>query len=242
MSDDVSLWAAALAGLVSFLSPCVLPLIPGYISFISGLSLQDLKESDRSAGLLWKAFLSSLWFVLGFSFVFILLGASATALGQLFLDKIDALRKVAGVVIIVFGLHLVGILRIPFLQYEKKLNVRTKPLTAVGAFVVGAAFAFGWTPCIGPILAGILSLASTQETIGQGVLLLSVYSLGLGVPFLLTSLFFQTFLRFSAGFRRYLRVVEVVSGILLIAVGILVMTDRLSRLAQYLTFLNRFAL
>lgn len=242
MVNNLNLLTAALAGLVSFLSPCVLPLIPGYISFISGISLKDLKETDLSWEVGRRAFVSSLWFVLGFSMVFIALGASATVLGTLLLQKLQLLRQAAGVVIILLGLHLIGILRIPFLQYEKKLEVGQRPLTAMGAFVVGAAFAFGWTPCIGPILAGILALASTQETIAKGALLLTVYSLGLGIPFLLTSLGVGAFFRFFSRFRRYLRMVEIVSGFLLVAIGILILTDRLTALAQYLTFLNRFAL
>ena len=239
---DISFLTAALAGLVSFLSPCVLPLIPGYISFISGVSLQELRETAVAKETLRRAFVSSLWFVLGFSLVFVALGASATALGQLFLQRLEILKRIAGGVVILFGLHLIGVIRIPFLQYEKKLDVGKKPLTGVGAVVVGAAFAFGWTPCIGPILAGILALASTQETVLEGMLLLTVYSLGLGIPFLLTSLGVQAFWRFFTRFRRYLRAVEVVSGLLLVGIGILIVTDRLTALAQYLTFFNRFSL
>ena len=242
MTDNLNLLTAAVAGLISFLSPCVLPLIPGYISFISGISLQDLKGTDRSFEVSRRAFVSSLWFVLGFSAVFIALGASATVVGTLLLQKLQLLKQVAGVLIILLGLHLIGILRIPFLQYEKKLEVGQRPLTALGAFLVGAAFAFGWTPCIGPILAGILALASTQETIAQGMGLLAVYSVGLGIPFLLTSLGVGAFFRFFSRFRRYLRIVEIASGFLLVAIGILIFTDRLAGLAQYLTFLNRFAL
>ncbi len=230
-----------LAGLVSFLSPCVLPLIPGYISFVSGVSLQDLQGASDGRTLR-RAFLSSVWFVLGFSAVFVLLGASATALGRLFLQRLSALRFVAGVVVVVFGLHLTGLIRIPFLQYEKKLEVKQRPLTAVGAFLVGTAFAFGWTPCIGPILAGILALASTQQTVAQGMLLLGAYSLGLGIPFLATSIGVQAFWGFFGRFRRYLRGVEIFSGILLVAIGILILTDRLTALAQYLAFFNRFSL
>ena len=241
MTSNTNLITAALAGLVSFLSPCVLPLIPGYISFISGLSLQDLQASADGRALR-RAFLSSIWFVLGFSLVFILLGASATALGQLFLQRLTLLKQIAGVVIIIFGLHLTGIFRIPFLQVEKKLEIRKKPLTLLGAFLVGTAFAFGWTPCIGPILAGILALASTQETILQGMLLLGVYSLGLGIPFLATSLGVGAFWKFFSRFRRYLRGVEIFSGILLVVIGILILTDRLTALAGSLSFFNRFSL
>ena len=240
--DKLNLATAAVAGLVSFLSPCVLPLIPGYISFISGVSLQDLRSEALPRQAARRAFVSSLWFVLGFSAVFIALGASATAVGELLLKKLSLLRVIAGLVIILLGLHLTGLFRIGWLQMEKKIEVRRRPLTALGALLVGAAFAFGWTPCIGPILAGILGLASTQETIGQGMLLLAAYSLGLGLPFLATSLGIEPFFRFLGRFRRYLRVVEVASGLLLVAVGLLMMTDRLSLLARSLGFLNRFAL
>ena len=242
MTGSLNLFTAFLAGIVSFLSPCVLPLIPGYISFISGLSLQDLQSPDGGAGTTRRAFLSSCWFVLGFSLVFIGLGASATAVGSLLLPRLAALRVVAGAAVFVFGLHLTGIFRIPFLQVEKKLEVRQRPLTAIGALLVGAAFAFGWTPCIGPILAGILALASTQETIGQGMFLLASYSLGLGLPFLATSLGVQAFFRFFRRFRRYLRAVEIGSGLLLLAIGFLIMTNRLTLLSGYLTFFNRFSL
>ena len=256
MTSSLNLVTAVLAGLVSFLSPCVLPLIPGYISFISGLSLQELRTAvphqrhgtssaartvpPRSP--VRRAFLSSVWFVLGFSAVFIALGASATALGSLLLPRLGVLRIIAGAVIVVFGLHLTGLFRIPFLQVERKVEVRKRPLTAVGVFLVGAAFAFGWTPCIGPILAGILALASTQETIGQGMLLLAAYSLGLGLPFLAASLGVPAFLRFFGRFKGYLRAVEIASGLLLLVVGGLIMVDRLTLLSRYLTFFNRFSL
>ena len=240
--NGINFLTAFLAGLVSFLSPCVLPLIPGYISFISGLSLQELRTPAAASQATRRAFLSSVWFVLGFSAVFIALGASATALGSLLLQKLSALRIAAGVVIILFGLHLTGIFRIPFLQYEKKVEIRQRPLTAAGVFLVGAAFAFGWTPCIGPILAGILALASTQETVPQGMLLLAAYSLGLGLPFLAASLGVQAFLRFFGRFKGTLRAVEIASGLLLLVVGALIMADRLTLLSRYLTFFNRFSL
>ncbi len=238
---DLNLIAAFGAGFLSFLSPCVLPLIPGYISFISGLSLGDLQGSDEGGAVVRRAFLSSLWFVFGFSAVFVALGASATAVGVLLLERLDLFRWIAGALIILFGIHLTGIIRIPFLQYEKKIDVRQRPLSAVGAFLVGAAFAFGWTPCIGPILAGILGLAATQETVGKGMLLLLVYSAGLGIPFLLTSLGVAQFMKWFARFRRYLRIVEIFSGVLLIVIGLFIVTDRLSWLARYLTMLDGFS-
>lgn len=242
MTSGLNLATAFVAGLASFLSPCVLPLIPGYICFISGLSLQDLNTAGPDKAAARRAFIGSVWFVLGFSVVFIALGASATALGTLLLRKLTLLRWVAGAVIIVFGIHLTGLFRIPFLQFEKKIEVRKRPLTQAGAFLVGAAFAFGWTPCIGPILAGILALASTQETIGKGMLLLAAYSAGLGIPFLAASLGVASFLRLFARFRKYLRAVEIFSGILLLVIGVLILTDRLSVLARCFQGFNRFAL
>ena len=240
--SHLNLLTAAIAGLVSFLSPCVLPLIPGYISFISGVSLQDLRGVSPSREQLLRAFVSSIWFVIGFSLVFVALGASATVLGRLFLEKLTFLKRVAGGVVILFGLHLTGLIRIPFLQYEKKLEIRKAPVNGIGALVLGAAFGFGWTPCIGPILAGVLALAGTQETVGQGMLLLTVYSLGLGIPFLATSLGIGLFWKLFSRFRKYLRLVEIASGLLLILIGFLMFTDRLTVFAQYLIFFNKFSL
>lgn len=239
---NVGLLTAAAAGVVSFLSPCVLPLIPGYISFISGESLTELREGEPDRRVRLRVLLRSVWFVAGFSVVFVALGASATEVGSFLLERMDLFRQVAGALIVILGLHLTGLIRIPFLQYEKKVEVRKQPLSFFSAFLVGAAFAFGWTPCIGPILAGILALAATQETVGQGMTLLAVYSLGLGVPFLATSLGVQRFWKFFTAFKRYLRIVEVISGVLLMAIGALIFTDRFGVLSQYLTFFNRFAL
>jgi cytochrome c-type biogenesis protein len=230
--------AAFVAGVLSFLSPCVLPLVPGYISLISGLSVDDLKEGG--SGGLRRLLLGSLSFILGFSVVFIALGAVATSAGQLAHQYRHQLAMIAGIVVAVFGLHLTGLIQIKALYADKRIHGvrRGGPF---GAFLVGFAFAFGWTPCIGPILAGILVLAGTQETLWKGVLLLAVYSLGLGVPFLLTALGLNRFLRFYGRFRRHLHVVEVVSGVLLIVFGLLIAFGRLTLLSQYLGVLNRFA-
>jgi cytochrome c-type biogenesis protein len=237
----VPLIAAFTAGLVSFLSPCVLPLVPGYISMISGASVQDL-NTGAQAGVLRKVLFHSFLFILGFSLVFISLGATATWLGQLLLSRMSVLLKIAGVVIILFGLHMTGILKIGLLYRDKRFHSAGKAATPGGAFIIGLAFAFGWTPCIGPILAAILTMAASQNTILAGVFLLAVYSAGLAVPFLLTSLGINHFLNFYQRFRAHLHQVEVFGGIVLIVLGALIMTNQFTRLSGYLSFLNRFAL
>lgn len=239
--ESVSLVAAFTAGLISFLSPCVLPLVPGYISMISGASVDELK-SDNKAEVFRKVLFHSLLFIAGFSVVFISLGASATWLGQVLLSRMSLLYKVAGIVIILFGLHLAGVLKIGFLYKDKRFHAAGKPATAAGSFLIGLAFAFGWTPCIGPILAAILTLAASQDTVSAGIVLLATYSLGLAVPFFLTSLGINRFLGFYSRFRTHLHQVEVFSGIILIVLGAMIYTNQFTRLAGYLSFLNRFAL
>ena len=231
--------AAFVAGLLSFLSPCVLPLVPGYVSLISGASAEDLQSEHRRLG---RVMLHSITFILGFSVVFIALGAVATGIGQMVNEYHNILAKVAGVIVIVFGLHLTGLLKIKALYMDKRMHDVKGGSSAWGSFAVGFAFAFGWTPCIGPILATILVLAGAQETVFKGVLLLAVYSMGLAVPFLLTSLGVDRFLGFYTKFRRHLHTVEVISGVLLIAVGLLIFMNNLKLLSGYLSFLNRFAL
>jgi cytochrome c-type biogenesis protein len=232
--------AAFVAGLLSFLSPCVLPLVPGYVSLISGASVEDLQTQERR--LLGTVMLHSITFVLGFSVVFIALGAVATSVGQLVNEYHSLLSKVAGIVVIIFGLHLTGLLKIKALYADKRMHEVKGGSSPFGSFVVGFAFAFGWTPCIGPILATILVLASAQGTVLKGIILLAVYSMGLAVPFLLTSLGVDRFLAFYGRFRRHLHTVEVCSGILLIAIGVLIFLNNLKLLSGYLTFLNRFSL
>ncbi len=240
--DNVSVFTAFVAGLISFLSPCVLPLVPGYISIISGFSLDQLKDKNLQGSLTRSVVLNSLMFILGFSVTFISLGASATWLGQILLSRMQLLYRLAGLIIIVFGIHLLGIVKLNFLYQDKRFHNVEKPRGVLGAFVLGLAFAFGWTPCIGPILAGILTIASTKQTVGQGVLLLGIYSLGLGVPFLMTSLGLNKFLAFYGRFKRHFHTVEMVSGALVIVVGVLILTNNLSRLAGWFTFLNRFSM
>jgi len=231
--------AAFVAGLLSFLSPCVLPLVPGYVSLISGTGAETIAHERRA---LRTVMVNSITFIIGFSLVFILLGAGATVLGQLVGRFRRDLTLIAGIIIIVFGLHLTGLFKIKALYADKRLHDVKGGSSPLGAFLVGFAFAFGWTPCIGPILAGILTLAAAEDTVARGMLLLAIYSAGLAVPFLLTSLGVDRFLSFYGRFRRHLHAVEVASGVLLIVIGALVLTGRFTVLSGYLSFLNRFAL
>jgi cytochrome c-type biogenesis protein len=234
------------AGLISFLSPCVLPLIPGYISFISGVSLQEMKDGSPGNGLLNRQKLSvvlnSIFFIGGFSTIFILLGASATWLGTLLSTKISFLTKISGVVIIFFGVFKMGLIRPLFFFKEAKFNVENKKLGFIWALIIGASFAFGWTPCIGPILTGILAFAGTLEHVNQGILLLSVYSLGLGIPFLLTAFGVNQFFRFFNRIKRHLGLLEKITGVIMILLGLLIFFDKLILIPGYLPFLNKFAL
>jgi len=229
---------AFVAGIVSFLSPCVLPLVPGYVSLISGASVEELQSKDRKV--LNTVLLHSLMFILGFTLVFVMLGAAATSVGQLVREYKKYLTWVAGAVIIIFGLHLTGIMKIKALYADKRLHSVKGGKSPLGAFVVGFAFAFGWTPCLGPIISAILIMAGSTETVTKGVLLLWVYSLGLAIPFLLTSLLIDRFLNFYGRFRRHLHTLEVSSGVLLMVLGVLILTRRFTVLSSYLGFLNRF--
>jgi cytochrome c-type biogenesis protein len=233
MQDSVSLFGALVAGLISFISPCVLPIVPGYLSFISGVNMAELKDGERPAGLARRVGITSLAFVLGFSTVFVALGAAATMVGYYLQQYKRELGMIGGVVIIILGLHTAGILPIKWLLYEKRAEVKTRPLGLIGAYVVGLAFAFGWTPCIGPILGAILLYASQQATVSEGVLLLMAYSAGLGIPFVLSGLAINGFFAAFGRIRRHMKVVEYVSGALLVGVGLLLVTDRLAVLAQY---------
>ena len=223
--EKVSLFIAFGAGILSFFSPCVLPLIPAYVSFITGLSLEELrKPGDKRKNIenLQKVLWQTILFVLGFSFIFVALGATASYLGDLISRYEKIIRIVGGSVIILLGLHVTGIFNIKQLEYEKKLHLRSRPANIFGAFVVGMVFAIGWTPCVGPALAAILGLAGTQETIGKGIMLLSSYSLGLGLPFILTALAMNAFLNLFSKVQRYIKAISIVTGLLLIGVGILI--------------------
>jgi cytochrome c-type biogenesis protein len=232
MFEDVTYPVALLYGLLSFFSPCVLPLIPSYFCFITGLSLEELTETPETA-IRRQIVFSTVAFVLGFSVVFIILGASASILGGLISQHKGILRIIGGVLIILFGLHLSGIVRIPFMQYEKRLHLHKKPLHFLGTFIIGMAFGAGWTPCIGPILGSLLIMAQDKETVGQGVRLLCIYSVGLALPFILLSVFINYLLAFTRKATKMLRYANPAAGVLLIATGILLVTDKLSLLSVY---------
>jgi len=232
--------AAFLAGLVSFLSPCVLPLVPGYVSLISGAGVEELKSQESQ--LFRRVMINSISFILGFSIVFVTLGAISTEVGQLLARYKSLLSEIAGVVIILFGLHLTGIFKIKALYTDARLHSVKGSSTPWGAFVIGFAFAFGWTPCVGPILAVILGFAAAQDSVTKGIVLLAIYSLGLAVPFLLTSLGIERFLKFYSRFRAHMRALEIASGVLLIFLGVLLVMGRFTLISNYLSFLGRFAL
>ena len=223
----IELFIAFGAGLISFLSPCVLPLIPGYISFISGASLNELLEKKKIN------IFPIILFTLGFSFVFIMFGAAASYLGQLLLQNSQTLRIIAGLIIVIFSLQLIGFINISFLNFEKKIYTN-KNNNIWFSFVVGMAFGFGWTPCIGPILGSILALASTEETIFKAIILLSFYSLGLAIPFILSGYLMQRFLMFSKNFKKNINFVSKSGGIILLITGILILTNQLQVLGYYL--------
>ena len=243
MAASLDMPTAFAAGVASFLSPCVLPLVPGYVSFMSGLSLEELAKGADRGVVMRRAGLGSVFFVLGFTAVFTTLGASASAVGRQLAEHMGVLSKVAGAVIVVFGLHTSGVITIPFLYYEKRFKSSGLPPGYAGSFLMGLAFACGWTPCIGPILAGILALAATQETVSRGMVLLAVYSLGLGVPFLLTGFGINAFLSFFARYKRYIVWGERFAGALLVGVGLLIFSNRLTALTGLLPrSLFKFAL
>jgi cytochrome c-type biogenesis protein len=234
MNQEVTLLAAFAAGFLSFVSPCVLPLIPGYISFVSGLSVEEMRGDVAPSTSRTKVFLTSLCFVIGFSIVFVALGASATAMGKFLFARLPLLSKIAGVILIIFGLHTMGVFRLAFLESEKRVQTQRKPAGPVGAMLVGIAFAFGWTPCIGPILGGILAIAGSKNSVGEGVTLLAVYSLGLGIPFLITSLAINQFFGAARRIRKYYHAIELVSGALLIAIGVLIVSGELTIITRAL--------
>ena len=216
------------AGLISFLSPCVLPLIPGYVSYISGESLGDIVEKQK------KILLKTILFSLGFSLVFISFGATASFIGNLLLEYSNSLRIVAGLIIIIFSLQLIGILNLNFLNKEKRIYTKNYSNNLFFPLIVGAAFGFGWTPCIGPVLGSILALAATESSIGKGILLLSFYSLGLAIPFVLSGYGISKFLEFSKNFKKNIRRISITGGIVLLITGFLIITNKLQIIGYFL--------
>ena len=233
----IELFVAFTAGLISFLSPCVLPLIPGYISYISGSSFNELVERKN------VNLAPTILFTIGFSIVFIIFGAASTYLGKVLLQNSNELRIFAGLVIIVFSLHIIGIINIKFLNYEKRIHTNINK-NFYSPILIGMAFAFGWTPCIGPILGSILVLAATEDSINKGILLLGFYSLGLAIPFVLSGYLIQKFLIFSKNFKKNINLVSKIGGIILLITGVLILTNHLQTLGYYLLnifpFLQKF--
>ncbi len=228
---ELTFIASFIAGIVTFVSPCVLPLIPAYISFITGTSLDKLRSGDRA---LKSTFMSALFFVLGFILVFVMLGASASFFGNLIFKNKDILRWIGGIIIILFGLHLMGIMRIKFLYQVKRLQIKRKSVGHFGSFLIGIAFAIGWTPCVGPILASILILASAEGSVYRGMMLLFAYSSGLGVLFLLTAVFINKAINLFQKISKFYKVIEIGSGVVLIGVGILLITDSFQLITAYI--------
>lgn len=232
--DNISLILAFSAGLLSFLSPCVLPLVPAYISYLTGIAVNELDNKKAKLAILYK----SLGFVIGFSIIFIIMGASITSIGKLFNNNLIIFRKISGAIMIVFGFHTMGFLKIKLLYREKRFFSFDKASGKFGSILMGMAFAAGWTPCIGPILTPILAYASSFDTIGKGILLLSVYSSGLAVPFTLTALAIGSFTKHKNAIFKYLPIISYISGILLVTMGILIFTDNVTKLSRYFDFFS----
>ena len=232
---EITYFGALVAGLLSFASPCVLPLIPAYISFLGGVSLSQLTEEDGvDVATQKRVFYAAIAFVLGFSTVFIALGASATAISALIAQNSLLLGQIAGVIIVIFGLHFIGVFRIGFLNFEKRFHLENKPADLVGSYILGLAFAFGWTPCVGPILASVLMVATSGDSIGYGISLLTVYAAGLGIPFLVAAFAVKPFMKFLSRFKSQMRKIELTIGGLLIITGIAIFTGDLAETANWL--------
>jgi cytochrome c-type biogenesis protein len=233
MSLDVSAGGAFVAGLLSFVSPCVLPLVPPYLAYMGGVSIAELRAEEGTTAR-WRVLLAALFFVAGFSTVFVALGATASFIGQAVGAYLGYLSYAAGILIAVMGLHFLGVFRIGFLDRTARLGVAQKPASLAGAYVIGLAFGFGWSPCVGPVLTAILLMAGAADSAGEGAMLLLIYSLGIGVPFLVAAGFAGAFMRWSARFRAKLGVVEKAMGVFLIAAGILIFTGQMPTIAFWL--------
>lgn len=228
---NVPFFIALAAGFLSFLSPCVLPLLPSYLSFVTGISLEELIQKGKDSRMRKITIINSLIFIFGFSLVFVLLGTSASLVGNILFRYQIWITRIGGIFIIIFGLHLTGVLNLSLLQREKRIHLGRRPLGYLGSFLAGIVFAAGWSPCIGPILGAILFYAASQNSVLLGISLLAVYSLGLAIPFFLSSLALQIFLEYYAKLRKHLRLVSLISGSLLIAVGVLLATNNFALLS-----------
>ncbi len=231
---DVTYGGAFLAGLISFVSPCVLPIVPPYMAYLAGLTFDELQSEERSAEATRRLILAAIGFVLGFTTVFVALGATASVIGQSIARYFDILAIVAGAIIIVMGLHFLGVFRIALFYREARVQVNRKPTGVLSAYIMGLAFAFGWTPCVGPVLAAILFVAGAEGTAGRGAALLAVYSLGIGLPFLLAAVFATRFLGWAARFKRHMHKVEMAMGGILVLTGILFITGQMVEIANWL--------
>ena len=231
---DIGFGAAFLAGLLSFVSPCVLPIVPPYLAYLAGVSFSDLQSAEVERERARRIILSAIAFVAGFSTVFVALGATASFIGQTIAQYFGILSIIAGVIIIIMGLHFLGLFRIGFLYREARVDVRNKPAGFVGAYVMGLAFAFGWTPCVGPVLAAILFIAGAEDTALRGAGLLAVYSFGIGLPFVIAAVFASRFISWANRFKRHMATVEKAMGALLVITGLLFVTGQMSRIAQWL--------
>lgn len=234
MGLDVTVGGAFLAGLLSFVSPCVLPLVPPYLAYMAGVSIDELSGTGGSARLRWQVLAAALCFVAGFSTVFVVLGATASVIGQAVSAHLSLLGYVAGILIVLMGLHFLHVIRIPLMDRTARVGVAQKPASLIGAFVIGLAFGFGWSPCVGPVLAAILLMAGAEESVGQGAFLLFVYSLGIGVPFLVAAGFAGAFMRWSARFRSRMQMVEKAMGAFLVLAGVLIFTGQMATIANWL--------
>lgn len=238
IGSDITIWVAFTAGILSFISPCVLPLVPSYLTYITGLSFGELKQDHPAARVRTKVLIHSLIFIAGFSVVFVTLGAMAglasVSMQMVLRESLGIIQKIGGVVIFLFGVHLSGLFRFTTLLSEKRMHFRSRPAGAIGTFLVGIAFAAGWTPCIGPILGAILAIAAgSGGGAQQGVVLLGFYSAGLGLPLLLSGLLFHSFLNFFDRFKKHIRTFEVVTGVFLMMAGVLLFFDQFTRLAVF---------
>lgn len=233
-TENVSVLVAFTAGLISFLSPCILPMIPSYLAFITGISLEELSQDNNLKKVRKSVITNSLLFILGFSILFIAMGASATFIGRFLAKNIRWFEIIGGALVVILGLHFAGLFKLKFLERERKIHLDKKPLGLMGTVLVGMAFGAGWTPCVGPILGSILTMAAATQDVGKGIILLVSYSIGLGIPFLLTGFLIHKFFEYFKTIRKYFRVITLVGGILLVIIGLLLITGYFTTISSFL--------